>query len=243
MEELRERVYCSRCKGKTKHLIITSYKEKSGGDDDFYWYDNYYIVQCAGCDNTSFVRQYGDEFKVERINGEIEDTFTVYPEEPKVETDEEIWKREFEMLYFMPPKLFRYVPQNLNNLYKQTINVYNSQQNILCAAGLRTIIEGICNELNIKKGHIYDKDGSKKLNEKNKEIYTDNLAGRIFGLYEEGHIIFTQALLLQKIKNIGNSAVHDIVEPSIEILQQTIEIIDTILYNIYELDKHDLLSD
>lgn len=245
MEELRERVYCSRCKGKNKHVIIKSYEKQSDVDADFQWHDNYFIVKCAGCDNTSFVRQYGDEDMWKCINGELEwtDTFTVYPEEPKAETDEERWKREFEMVYFMPPKLFRYVPQNLNNLYKQTINAYNSQQNILCAAGLRTIIEGICNELNIKKGHIYDKDGSKKLNEKNKEIYTSNLAGRIFGLFEEGHIIFTQALLLQIIKNIGNSAVHDIVEPSIEILQQTIEIINTILYNIYELDKHDLLKD
>nr|WP_240465408.1 DUF4145 domain-containing protein [Neobacillus thermocopriae] len=112
----------------------------------------------------------------------------------------------------MPPKQFQFVPENLNKLYKQTINAYNSQQNILCAAGLRTIIEGICNELNIKKGHIYNKDGSKKLNEKNKVIFTDNLAGRIFGLYENGYIIFTHALLLQKIKNIGNKAVHDIVE-------------------------------
>ncbi|MDA2275491.1 hypothetical protein CBR59_28220 [Bacillus thuringiensis] len=128
------------------------------------------------------------------------DTFTVYPEEPKVETAEERWKRGFKKLSFIPPKTFRYVPQNLNGLYNQTISAYNLHQNILCAAGLRIIIEGICNELNIKKGHIYNKDSSKKLNEKNQEIYTDNLAGRIFGLYEKGHIIFTQALLLKKIK-------------------------------------------
>lgn len=245
MEELIERVYCSRCKGKTKHLIITSYMEQSEIDSDFHWHEKYHIIQCAGCDNKSFVFQYGDEDTWEYINGEREwiDIFTVYPEEPKAETEEERWKKRFEILYFMPPKPFRYVPTNLNNLYKQTIDAYNSQQNILCAAGLRTIIEGVCNELNIKKGHIYEKDGSKKLNEKNKEMYTDNLAGRIFGLYENGHIIFTQALLLQKIKNIGNSAVHDIVEPKIETLKQTIEIIDTILYNIYELDKHDLLID
>ncbi|WJE49895.1 DUF4145 domain-containing protein [Peribacillus frigoritolerans] len=245
MEELEERVYCSRCKGKTKHLIITSYCEQSEGYTDFHWHDKYHIVQCAGCDNKSFVRQYGDEDTWQYVDGyrEWKDIFTVYPEEPKVETSEEIWKRKFEQMHFIPAKIFKYVPENLNNLYKQTINSYNSQHNILCAAGLRTIIEGVCNQVNIKKGYIYEKDGSKKLDKKQKEIYTDNLAGRIFGLYENGLIIFIQALLLQKIKNIGNSAVHDIVEPSIETLKQTIEIIETILYNIYELGKHDLLSE
>ncbi|QHA92244.1 DUF4145 domain-containing protein [Bacillus sp. N1-1] len=245
MKELIERVYCSKCKGRTKHLIITSYEEQSEVGSDLQWHDNYYIVQCAGCDNKSFVRQYGDEDTWEYIKDEREwkDIYTVYPEEPKIETDEEIWKRKIEKLYFIQPKSFPNVPNNLNNLYNQTINAYNSQQNILCAAGLRTIIEGICNELGIKKGHIYEKNGSKKCNEKKEEIYTNNLAGRIFGLYEEEHIIFTHALLLQKIKNIGNSAVHDIVEPSIGTLKQTIDIINTILYNIYELGKHDLLSD
>ncbi len=245
MEELEERVYCSRCKGKTKHLIITNHREGSDTGEDYYWHSIYHIVKCAGCDNNSFVHQYFDEDTWDYVNGERvwKDEFRVYPEEPKVITEEEKWKNAFERLYYKAPKQFKYVPENLNNLYKQTIEAYNSKHNILCAAGLRTIIEGICNELNIKKGYIYENDGTKKLDKDNKEILTGNLAGRIFGLYEKGHILFTQALLLLKIKNIGNSAVHDIEEINIDTLRQTIDILDSILYNIYELDKHELLSD
>jgi hypothetical protein len=81
----------------------------------------------------------------------------------------------------------------------------------------------------IKKGYIYEKDGTKKIIKNNEEIYTGNLSGKIFGLYEHGHIVFSHALILQKIKGIGNDALHNIIEPNSETLKKTIHIVETVL--------------
>lgn len=245
MEKLEERVYCSKCKQKTIHNIVQTYREGSDTSDDYQWYECYHVVKCAGCENTAFVKQYGDEDSWEYV-GEYpvwKDTFEVYPEEPPKVTEKDIlykmWQRGE-----AKKKKFSNTPENLSALYEQIIHSFAMGYHILCASGLRTLIEGICKHLDINQGYIYNPDGTKKLNQKNnQEILAKNLAGRIFGLYELDHITFTHALILQKIKVIGNDAIHDIVTPSLGTLEEVIKIVERIIYDIYELKNHKLLQD
>jgi len=242
MERLEERVYCFTCKHKTIHNIVYTHKEESGYEQDFAWKAEYHIVQCAGCERTAFVKQYGDEDMWEFVYGEKvwQDTFTVYPQEPPKESELD----SFEKRLNLNKKAFPNTPKILLDLYNQIIDSYNMRHNVLCASGLRTLIEGICNEVGVKKGHIYHNDGTIKLDEKtNKEIYTDNLAGRIFGLYEGKFILLAQALILNKIKTIGNKAVHSVVSPDTLTLREVIQIMEQIIHSIYELKEHKLLRD
>jgi len=240
MEQLDERVYCFSCNQKTKHDIIHTYRETANEPDDMWWDAKFHITKCAGCERVTFVEEYIDEHTWEYVNGEREwkVIFKSFPEEPPEESAVD----KFEKKLNLEKKAFPHMPKILLELYQQIIDSYNMRHNILCASGIRTLIEGICNELKVKKGYIYEEDGTKKIDEEtDEEIYTSNLAGRIFGLYEHGYIIFPQALILNKIKTIGNKAVHSIVSPDTMDLREVIQVMEQTLYIIYELKGHKLL--
>ena len=250
---LKEKVYCSECNQKTNHLIIESYEEFSDPNVGFQRYTNYHIVQCAGCNNTAFVKHWIDEdYSEEYLNNQLEwtgtqqiyeiectDIYEVYPQEPPKESFEK-WLEE---TLNLEKKHFPHMPEILYDLYKQIIDSYNMRHNVLCASGLRTLIEGVCKELEVKKGHVYKEDGTIEIEEKTgKEMYNSTLPARIFGLYEKGYIIFPQALILNKIKEMGNKAVHSIVSPDTMDLREVIQVMEQILYVIYELKAHKLLE-
>lgn len=237
---LSEKVYCQKCKGRTNHKIIAKHSEFARPYDDFHWHEYYYIVQCLGCEEKAFVKQYGDEDGWDYVDGEREwiDTFTVYPEEP-IADESDSWYEN----YKIPVKRMTNTPENIYSLYKQIVESFNNQHFVLCTSGLRTIIEGICSHLDIKKGYLYDSDGEKLADEDGVERKKDSLGGRIFGLFEKGYILFPQALILQKVKIIGNSAVHDIIVPEFEVIKDIIHIIERVLYDIFELRNHSLLVD
>ena len=46
----------------------------------------------------------------------------------------------------IPVKSFRQVPYNIYRIYEESIQSFNIGNYILCAAGLRAVIEGICEE-------------------------------------------------------------------------------------------------
>ncbi|MED1780016.1 hypothetical protein ABEW26_05830 [Bacillus subtilis] len=54
--------------------------------------------------------------------------------------------------------------------------------------------------------------------------------------------MFNQALILQKIRGIGNEVIHEVVEPDKLILKKIIIIVESILENTYELEHHELLK-
>ncbi|HJF32218.1 MAG TPA: hypothetical protein K8V56_10670 [Sporosarcina psychrophila] len=238
--ELNGRVYCSSCKGKTNHKSIMSHSIGSEGGDDFQWHASYHIVQCLGCDGIAFVKKYMDQDTWEYIDGDREwaDVFTVYPEEPKAEDDNRWLDR-----YKITSKKFKHTPKNICDLYEQIVESYNNQHLILSVSGLRTLIEGICSNLDIKKGYMYDMEKNKLPDQDGIERKKESLGGRIFGLYEGDYIVFTQAMILQKVKVIGNSAIHDIIVPDIKIVKEIISIVEKVLDDIFELRKHPLLTD
>ncbi|MCG8397517.1 hypothetical protein GXP75_15405 [Bacillus sp. HU-1818] len=245
---LEKNVYCSRCKNETKHSIIKSHRRGSFQEiePDFHWQEAFHIVECAGCQNISFVNQYGDEDTWEYDSGEkiYRDVYRVYPEKPIEDTQEYRIEQEFKKRYWLKVKQFSHVPSTLYNLYEQIIQSYNENLNILCASGLRILLEGICKDLNVKKGFIYNKNKQiiKKDGERDPKK-RESLEGKFFGLYDDGYILFNHALILQKILYVGNGAIHEIVEPDKLVLKQIINIVESILENTYELEHHELLKE
>lgn len=188
--------------------------------------NEYYILQCAGCDTVTFAKF--TKYLNEKLVYTIED-IKIYPEPSKVTPG---------ITMKLIIKYSNLIPQNIINLYAQLVSSYNRELNLLCAIGLRTLIEAICNELNIIKGYKYDSEGKALTQEGKKE----SIEGQIFGLFEKSHILWYETLILQRIREIGNAATHELVTPFTKELQSAIEIIERLLENIYHLKYHRLLN-
>lgn len=239
-----EKLYCRACKRKTNHNIVTnkhghelklvdSYLDYE--ESDFQFYDEYSIVQCRGCDTIAFLRKYNDEdmFNVTgpdyRNDREYYDEYTVYPEEPKKQDTLEI------LLQFNEKFEFNHLPDLTSGIRNETINAYKHRMNLLCNTGIRMIIEAICKVNGIDKRPKMKK-GVAVLDKENKPVMVNlKLFEKIEELHKRNLIDEKQKKILNQIRDIGNETVHEIVRPKSRELLQYLNIIDFILYNIYEL--------
>lgn len=221
---ISEKVYCHSCKQPTNHKSLHNHKEGSGIDDEYQWKMSYFIAECLGCNHITFVTKYSDEDCINYLDdGSMEwySEFRVYPEEPK---KEESINHNF---FNITPKEFLNVPDFIVNLYDQVVAVTNLNYLLLCASGLRTLIEAIYKEIN-KSEEV----SPKKL----------SLEGKINELIEKGHITKTQADVLHQIRKLGNSAVHEITIPKRRVIRMAIEIIEHVIINIFEYKNYKLIE-
>ncbi|UFH55385.1 DUF4145 domain-containing protein [Spirosoma sp. KNUC1025] len=214
------KVLCSNCKNITKHRVLFSIKRNDKGDmgdgDWIYWCDEEQIIECLGCENLSF--------RIEKSNSEDYDeehnnivTELVYPKR-SVET----W----------PEKVFSNVPYNLRRVYRETIDCFNNDLLTLCGAGLRDLVEGLCNENDIKFGEeeiIAKKTGLKNIKKQK------DLRGKIIGLYQKGFLTKQSADVLHEHRFLGNESVHELYAPYKNDLIIAIKIIEHVLDNVYEI--------
>lgn len=196
-------IYCNLCRGKTRHLLVASKEYNFGSRVDLgepaEW-GEYRLWACAGCDTCTMEDYYTADYM--RSFGE-EEYSQIY---------ESIYhpKRTFSV---RPNKYFENLPAKLNTLYSEVIKSYNETLHLLCAAGLRSLVEGICAE---------------------KGIVGPNLEKKIEGM---------KALLPESIvKNlhgfrfIGNRAVHELEAPKTSELSLALDVIEDILNFLYALD-------
>ncbi len=228
---LRKKVYCSTCDRDTNHGIIYKHSEEDYiPEGNFYVVEEYYIVKCMGCENVAFARDYEDSNTAgglydENLDDWIEvDLLEVFPGKPKKSKA-------------LPSRLilnnYDFIPQEVKGLYKQILNAYKDESYLLCAIGLRMVIEAICKDLNIKDGLVYSGTDKKK-------IRRDNIEGKINGLVEKEVILERQADILHQIRKLGNKSTHDFKVPRRSILDQAFYIIETILHLVYEIGKFNI---
>ena len=218
------RVLCPTCKADTKHKVLTSINETGsepwGTNASFDWNMDFEIIQCLGCDTVSF--------RSHEINSEHTDhkfkpipTIRIYPDRDKD---------------FLIAKEYWKVPHNLEKIYEETIKSFNYENYVLCGAGIRAIVEGICQDNDIENGPVeYEKeDGTKGTR------ISNNLQGKINGLYENRKLSKENADILHEHRFMGNKAVHELTSPSKEDLKLAIEIIENIFDHLYELPNKGL---
>jgi hypothetical protein len=206
-------VLCTECKRETSHIVRQSFYDYWQTDDHQEYYvdgaTDYQIIECQGCKTNSF-RSIGWFSEEEGIS------VNLFP------------KRSKDTL---PGKDLYEVPCKLRRIYREVIDSFNNDLLISCAAGLRAIIEGICSEKGIKNGEIEitDKKGITKT------VRKSNLQGKIAGLAENTILTKSNADILHEHRFLGNEALHELSQPSVEELRLAIEIIEHLLENIYEL--------
>lgn len=204
--------YCNICKTHLMHTIISSiddkgYDEKSGAN----WFDKYQIIRCNNCRRISF--RIDGWFSEYAASPDEDGTYErLYPES----TENKIEIRDYHEL-----------PYSLDDIYEEVIESYNNKNYILCAVGVRAILEGICSDKNIVKGTVINENGKAKVK--------NNLEGKIYGLCENGIISKIQQEALHQLRFLGNDAAHELSKPSVIDIKTAIDIIEHILEDIYEL--------
>ena len=222
-EAQQTKVLCDTCTLPTTHLVLKDYEfiEKiDEGDGCFYPLEHLYeIVQCCGCESISF--RYRNWFS-EHWDGDsgppLPSREVLYPVRPR-----EILKCK-EQLSLSP---------ELQRIYRETREAFNSGLFTLCAAGIRAILEGICSDKGVKSGpvQIQEAGGLVRMQEK------ENLQGRIQGLAQRNFLLSEHARILHNIRFLGNEALHRLTEPEPDNLIAAFKVLDHTLTGLYELNE------
>jgi len=225
------KAFCANCNTDTNHEALQTvdvtgsevirYGSGDGGDDTIDWSDQYQVIKCLGCDTYSFRhRNWFSEAQEFYGPGDFYDGTTVrlYPQRGKD---------------VLTAKDFYNVPKNLRGIYKEVISCFNNGSPILCAAGLRASIEGLCAVNGVTDGPVEVKkaDGTVGVQRR------DNLEGKISGLSEKGLLTKVNAGLLHEHRYIGNIAVHELSRPSDSDLKIAIEIVEHMFESLYEIPE------
>lgn len=237
-EKFKKKVYCRTCKIDTNHHILAKHVINDDCEEmHFYSTDEYMICQCMGCDTVNFVKEYDDSnmhfsFYADDVAEYIDvEDIDVYPPKPLTDSEDHYKMKEF-----------KHLPNLLSTLYKQVVANVELKHYLLAAAGLRMMIEGICNHLSIKNGPLMDDNtGEPKMKDGN-PVRGSNLNGRINGLAEAKVLTNKSTSVLHFIRKLGNQTVHELADPKRHIIMDALEIIEQTLYNIYELKKYDYLK-
>jgi hypothetical protein len=181
------------------------------GEHAFKWYDEdhffgqiliYRLWICRGCEHGVLQQEYSTS---EMQEGEEEISY--FPERSQHE---------------LFPKPYSRLKLKLAALYKEAITCYNHEALIMCAVGLRALLEGICEDKKIKER---------------------NLKGKIEGLVvslPNRNIIRN----LHHFRFMGNEAAHELAAPKPTELLVAISVIEDLLSLFYELNyKASLLRD
>jgi hypothetical protein len=202
---------CRRCGVESNHMILTdvelqireeSAEDSSGSDLD------YQIIQCKGCDTISFRMAYFNSSAVFHIEGESE----CYKEEYLVSED-----------YFPSPFKERecidnsgWLPDKLQNIYKETLQALNNDQRVLAGIGIRVIIETVC---------------------KDKNATGDNLFKKIDSLVKKKVLSQENSEVLHRIRNLGNNAAHDVFIHEHDQLSVAFDVVEHLIEGTYILPR------
>ncbi len=188
------RVYCNSCKKYTNHILLFSHS-KHDQYDELFVDCTYNLFACAGCDSVTLE----EVEEVDGLNAFEPERCTYYYPKRNEESKEK--------------KVFYKMPQSLCNIYDEIIDAYNEELDVLCAAGLRSLVEGICAESGIQ-----GQDLPEKIN-----ALEATLPEHIIDVFHE-------------LRFMGNNAIHRLTPPERSDLKLAIDIVEAILHFLYELD-------
>jgi hypothetical protein len=139
-----KKYFCRTCRGLRKHEVLFL-KNTKGQDEDGYlmWNEDFFVIECSGCETISFVQEYGDS-----------DMYGTNEEGDRNEyyTEEKIFPLYLESGVELTYKYL--LPPTIKKIYDETIDALKSKCYILSAGGFRAIIEALCNHLKIKKSDL-----------------------------------------------------------------------------------------
>lgn len=199
-------LFCNKCRTETNHLCEGDHCRifKNVNMDELI---GFRLWICAGCESGTLEEYYTLNFLDEDgdILGSDEVETHYFPERAQ---------------FHVVGKQFKQLPPKLDKIYREVLQSFNNNLEMLCAVGIRALIEGICAD---------------------QEITGRNLEMKIEGLSN----ILPRNIVsnLHSLRFMGNEAAHELNRPEQNELRLAIEVCEDLLNFIYELDyKASLLS-
>jgi hypothetical protein len=193
-----KKIHCNRCGQVTNHVRHGEHSKVDvwGTDDDpFEDITLAELYVCAGCEDPTLM---------------VTDVGNYYPDGYEAIPD------------FYPPRnlahrrmqRFQKLPKHLTKIYSETVKALNSDSLLLCAIGLRTLLEGVCDDKKVKGGNLEDKIDSLRQFFPSSNI-TDSIHGFRFS---------------------GNEAAHQLVPLTKEEATTALDVMEGMLNYLYDLD-------
>ena len=130
------RLPCAKCLGETRHKVLQSVDISGEAPEfEFYYGENFQIVQCQGCDSVSFRKCHSDS---EDCSYD-EDT-----EEPHHIETVELYPRRVAGRHKLRQDYF--LPSAVSRIYSETHSALCNEQPILAGIGIRALVETVCKE-------------------------------------------------------------------------------------------------
>jgi hypothetical protein len=208
----KRRIFCNRCETNTWHALRGEHRQSYHPEEyeemqiDFAE-GAWQIWQCQGCEEVVFLETWITSEDYDAATGVPKPSEHFYPERSR---------------HSVKKKHYRQIPNELDSIYGEVVTAFNSGCYVLCAAGLRALLEGICKNKGISSG-LTSRGTTNK-----------TLEGKINGLksYVPENIVEN----LHGFRFLGNQALHELEKPSKDDLALAIEVIEDILNVVYELD-------
>ncbi len=206
------KLYCNLCLRETRHGLLRSFEQAGANGEVINWQ----IVQCAGCESVSFYEVH----LTENQNRWEETGYAIYP-----------------LRQYRPIKHYVDAPQNIDRLYRETIQAFNISSLLFCAGGLRALVEGICDHQGIIDGPKRDQTSGNFVIKKGGTTTArgETLDCKIEGLAEKGILTERQARILHEHRYLGNKALHELDVPDRKILEIALNIIEHIMDDLYSI--------
>jgi Domain of unknown function (DUF4145) len=202
------KVPCSECSGKTCHKILLSL-DQSGEERDgyweLYWDAHYQIIQCQGCKTVSFRKTTSNSEDYDQI-GENKWEHVIY---------EDLYPSRIEGRKGINDGII-YLPNNIQRIYKETLQTLNARSPILAGIGLRALVETVCKE---------------------EEAAGNNLVKKIDDLVAKNILTPAGAEILHKIRTLGNDAAHEVRPHNDRQLGLAMDVVEHLLAAVYILPK------
>lgn len=203
--EAEQQFACADCSRTTSHKVLTAvevYRESPDGN--FQCWDNHWTVQCLGCKSVSFCNETRFSEDVEFDDkGEcfLPPTINLYPSRL-------VGRKKPEWAFNLPPNIYR--------LYDEVHAALCNNLTILAGVGVRSIVEAVCKE---------------------KEIKQYNLKEKIEELASKGVTTADGAKILQSLRCLGNDSAHRAKSHSSDELKTAMDVVEHLLLGVYVLPR------
>jgi hypothetical protein len=140
-------VPCTECKRSTKHKVLASADldvEEWYGNNSLQYDGHHQIIQCQGCETTSFriVSTNSEDYEPVDDHFVCVESETLYPSRNEGRT---------------PIKDTHLLPPNVQRIYDETIKAMNNDQPVLAGIGIRALVETICKDKQATGQNLFDK--------------------------------------------------------------------------------------
>lgn len=192
-------IYCHKCGDSKNHSVLAKKEIRSHPDEHYDWGENHYLAQCLGCNAITYAAESYTEDDWDPETSTLNSSWKTYP---KGAGERSAFDGESEL----PPKV--------RLIYNEVVSAINAQLPVLTGIGLRTLIEAIC---------------------KDRDIKGKNLEERIDGLATAGVLATSQAAFLHGHRFLGNAAAHEVTAAQPEEISAALDIAENLLRTIYVL--------